>query len=157
MKRLTTLSASLIAIATLAVNLPASANSALNSALANCETIANPIARSNCRSAVISTQGSWDLWNSFTPRQRSLAIQISQIHYAYHQKTGQPLPVTNGTVNQMMQIIGARANERSFVINRMQANYNAGLAINEADRAIDGANRFLQCLERQGTGCIPNF
>ncbi|BAZ03976.1 hypothetical protein [Calothrix sp. NIES-3974] len=157
MKKVQILTTAVFGIVSIVTSLPVFANPALNSALANCARITDPIRRGNCQSAAISTQGSWNLWNSWTPRQQSLATQISQIHYAYHQRTGQPLPVTNGTVAQMMQIIRARANERNFVIERMIANYNAGVALNQADRTIDGANRFIDCLQRQGTGCIPNF
>ncbi|MBE9031219.1 hypothetical protein IQ266_15905 [filamentous cyanobacterium LEGE 11480] len=133
----------------------ANAQSALNRALQSCNRISDPLRRGNCQSAMRARQAQMDLVRSWTPHQRSLARQISQITYTYFQRNGQPIPVNRNSVLAVMQMIGANRQDIRFVIDRMRANYNAAIGINQADRLIKSTSRFLRCLERQGTGCVP--
>lgn len=104
-------------------------------------------------SEALVQQAQRDLWNSYTPRQRNLATIISQISYAYFQRTGQPLPVNSETISIVMEGIGARQSEAGFVRDRMRANSNGAQGIISLERATDRTERFIQCLQAQGTGC----
>ena len=126
-----------------------------NPALEACSSIQDPIRRFYCEGSILSGQASQDLVNSYSPRQRQLAQVIGQVVYAYYEQTGQPLPVTQATLQLMMEGIGASASEASFVYDRMVAHSNAIAAIIEADVTINRMNGFLNCLQTQGTGCIP--
>jgi hypothetical protein len=126
-----------------------------NSALANCASIQDPIQRFYCEGAILSGEASQALVNSYTPRQRQLAQVIGEVVYAYYEQTGQPLPITEETLQLMMDGLGANEAEAAFVLDRMVAHSNAIAGIIEADGTISRMNSFLTCLQTQGTGCIP--
>ncbi|MEA5464070.1 hypothetical protein [Leptothoe sp. PORK10 BA2] len=125
-----------------------------NSALQACAGIQDPIQRFYCEGSILSGEVSQALVNSYTPRQRQLARGISEVVYIFYQQTGQPLPVTQETLQIMMQGIGASADEAPFVLDRMVANSNAIAAMLQADNSINRGQEFLNCLNTQGTGCI---
>ena len=125
-----------------------------NSALQACAGIQDPIRRFYCEGSILSGEASQALVNSYTPRQRQLAQVISEVVYTFYQQTGRPLPVTQQTLQIMMQGIGANATEAPFVLERMVANSNAIAAMIQADRTINRGQAFLNCLNTQGTGCI---
>jgi hypothetical protein len=120
-----------------------------------CDRISDPLRRGNCYQQEVATQQQNARWRSYTPRQRQLSRTISQIVTDYFQRTGQALPVTQETVSQVMQMVGASRSEAAFVIDRMVANSNAYAGMNQANDTIDRTQRFLDCLQTQGTGCIP--
>lgn len=120
-----------------------------------CDRISDPLRRGICYQQEAATQQQWNNWRSYTPRQRQLSMAISQIVTDYYQRTGQALPVTQETVVQVMQLVGASREETAFVINRMVANSNAYAGMNRANGTIDRTQRFLECLQTQGTGCVP--
>lgn len=120
-----------------------------------CDRITDPLRRGNCYAQEAATQQQWQRWNSYTPRQKGLARAVGQVVYAYYQRTGQALPVTQQTVTQVMRIVGASRAEAAFVLDRMVANRNAIAALNQADGEIDRMQRFLDCLQTRGTGCVP--
>ena len=136
---------------TTAVAKPATANPAL----AACAGIQDPIRRFYCEGSILSGQASQALVNSYSPRQRQLAQVIGEVIYAYYERTGQPLPVNQENLRIMMEGIGASPSEAPFVYDRMVAHSNAIAAIIEADATINRMNGFLNCLQTQGTGCIP--
>ncbi|MGI0494461.1 hypothetical protein ACN4EG_21970 [Alkalinema pantanalense CENA528] len=128
-----------------------------NTMTAHCEAITDPLRRGNCYSAIAAAQAQQDLVRNWTPRQHAIAKTIGQLYNAYYQQTKRPLPINRTTVTRVAQALRANSTEVSFIINRMQANYNAIVGLNQADATITGAEQFLKCLQTQGTGCIPNF
>jgi len=128
---------------------------AANPALEPCSAIQDPIQRFYCEGAILSGRASQALMNGYTPRQQQLAQVIGKVVYAYYEQTGQPLPVNQETLRIVMQGIGASASEASFIYDRMVAHSNAIAGITEADVTINRMNSFLNCLQTQGTGCIP--
>ena len=145
----------LAALASLPLILVTSQTATANSALESCASIQDPIRRFYCEGAILSGQAQQDLVNSYTPRQRQLTQAIGEVVYAFYEETGQPLPVTQETLQLMMEGLGANASEATFVYDRMVAHNNAIAAIIEADSTINRMNNFLTCLQTQGTGCIP--
>jgi hypothetical protein len=128
-----------------------------NNAAAGCEAITDPLRRGNCYSAIAAAQAQQDLVRNWTPRQHAIAKAIGELYNAYYQQTKRPLPINRTTVNRVARALRANSAEVSFIANRMQANYNAIVGLNQADATITSAQRFLDCLQTQGTGCIPNF
>jgi hypothetical protein len=145
----------LTALASLPLILGTSPTATANSALEACARIQDPIRRFYCEGAILSGQAQQALVNSYTPRQRLLARVIGEAIYAFYEETGQPLPVTQQTLQLMMEGLGADVSEAAFVYDRMVAHSNAIAAIIEADATINHMNDFLTCLQTQGTGCIP--
>ncbi len=147
-----TLAITLIVSGCSLVATPVFANSRLdaayNAALESCNRNSDPTSRGRCQLNAESAYRRERFWRGLTQRQRNLATQIGQIYNNHLKRTRQALPVTNGTVNQVMRIIGANPNEASFVINRMQANYQAIIATTEAqigvDATLDSLPRILQ-------------
>jgi tRNA A37 threonylcarbamoyladenosine modification protein TsaB len=133
------------------------AKAAPNNAAAGCESITDPLRRGNCYSAIATAQAQQDLIRNWTPRQHAIAKAIGNLYNAYYQQTKRPLPINRTTVNRVAQALKANSAEVPFITNRMQANYNAIVSINQADATITGAQQFLDCLQTQGTGCVPNF
>jgi tRNA A37 threonylcarbamoyladenosine modification protein TsaB len=128
-----------------------------NSAAAGCESITDPLRRGNCYSAIAAAQAQQNLVRNWTPRQHTIDKAIGELYNAYYQQTKRPLPVNRTTATRVARALRANSAEVSFIVNRMQANYNAVVGINQADATITGAQQFLDCLQTQGTGCIPNF
>lgn len=145
----------LTALASLPMILGAAQTATANSALEACASIQDPIRRFYCEGNILSGQAQQALVNSYSPRQRQLARAISEVIYAFYEEYGQPLPVTQETLQLMMEGLGADASEAAFVYDRMVAHSNAIAAIIEADSTINRMNDFLTCLQTQGTGCIP--
>jgi hypothetical protein len=120
-----------------------------------CDRITDPLRRGNCYAQEAATRQQQARWNSYTPRQRVLARSVEQVVYNHYQRTRQALPVTQQTLAQVMRIVGASRAEAAFVVDRMVASRNAIAAINQADSEIDRMREFLDCLQTQGTGCVP--
>jgi len=120
-----------------------------------CDRISDPLRRGNCYQQEDATRQQNARWRSYTPRQRQLSLAVAQIVTDYYQRTGQALPVTQETVSQVMQLVRASRSEAAFVIDRMVANSNAYAGMNRANVTIDRTQRFLDCLQTQGTGCVP--
>lgn len=110
---LTTLSASIV---------PARANSL-------CDRISDPYRRFYCQGKESVTRAQQARIRSYSPRQRYLAQAVSQLVYDYYQRTGQVLPITNQTVVQVMQIVGASQSEAAFVVDRLVANVRGVIAL----------------------------
>lgn len=115
----------------------------------------DPLRRFYREGSAISQQAQWQLWNSFTPRQKSLAIAISRIADQHWQLYQQPIPINLQSSQMMMRMIGAQPNEGAFVVNRMQANYAAYASLGQVDATINQMYNFLNCLQTRGTGCVP--
>jgi hypothetical protein len=128
-----------------------------NNATAGCESITDPLRRGNCYSAIAAAQAQQDLVRNWTPRQHAIDKAIGELYNTYYQQTKRALPINRTTVIRVAQALRVNSAEVSFVISRMQANYNAIIATNQADEAIRGAHGFLECLQTQGTDCVPNF
>jgi hypothetical protein len=120
-----------------------------------CDRITDPLRRGTCYSQEAAIRQQQARWNSYTPRQRVLARSVEQVAYNYYQRTRQALPVTQQTLAQVMRIVGASRAEAAFVVDRMVANRNAIAALNQADLEIDRMREFVDCLQTQGTGCVP--
>jgi hypothetical protein len=154
MHRITLVSA--IALALLpGMTIGVNAQSAANQGLQSCNTIADPLRRNNCQLAILANQAQIDLVRSWTPRQYELDRKISHIMYIYQVSSGSPVPVIRENVNTMMWRIGAYPQEFQFVADRMQANYSVGISLNQIDRRITRWDRFVQCLGRGSTNCMP--
>jgi hypothetical protein len=151
----------LIAATTIALitipSLTTIAKAAPTNPAAGCEAITDPLRRGNCYSAIAAAQAQQDLVRNWTPRQHAIDKAIGELYDTYYQQTKRPVPINRTTVTRVAQALRANSTEVSFIVNRMQANYNAIVSINQADATITGAQRFLDCLQTQGTGCIPNF
>ena len=107
-----------------------------NPALAYCQTITDPIQRYYCEGRLMSSQAQWDKWSTYTPRQQQFTYTISQLYSNYSQRYGQPIPVNQQTLAQIIQYLGANQSERQFVYERMMANYNGIIGITQADQTI---------------------
>lgn len=107
------------------------------------------------RMARIAAEAQRDMWNSFTPRQKQLSQLVSNVAFQYWQGYGQPIPMDAQTLNMVMRGIGAQPHEADFVWSRMYANHNAIVVMAQANGTISRTQRFVECLERGGTMCMP--
>lgn len=105
--------------------------------------------------ARLAAEAQRDLWNSFSPRQKYLSQLVSATVYQYWQSSGQPIPMDAQNLNAVMQRVGAQPHEANFIWNRMYANHNAIVVMAQADLTISRTQRFVECLERGGTMCMP--
>lgn len=105
--------------------------------------------------AELAAQAQRDMWNSFTPRQKQLSQLVSNVAFQYWQGYGQPIPMDAQTLNMVMRGIGAQPHEANFVWSRMYVNHNAIVVMAQANATISRTQRFVECLERGGTMCMP--
>ena len=123
--------------------------------LASMKANADPISDFYRQGAAAANQARWQRWNSYTPRQKQLSRAISTIADTYYQQNGQPLPVDKKSLRLIMNALKATPEEASFILNRMVAYSNAYAAIAPTNSIINRTENFLNCLNTQGTGCIP--
>lgn len=107
------------------------------------------------RQGAAANQARWQRWNSYTPRQKQLSRAISKIADAFYQRNEQPLPVNKNSLRIIMKALKATPEEAPFILNRMLASSNASAAITRTNSTINRTQNFLNCLNTQGTGCIP--
>lgn len=78
-------------------------------------------------------------WNDLTERQKSLDRAIG--------KSGVKIENTRRCVNEVMQKIGANANEESFVISRIQLRINAQTVLDDTDLLMNRTEAMLKDFE----------
>lgn len=76
-------------------------------------------------------------WRSLSPRQQQLVRKIQDVEEAYYLQHGQHIPITQETLGQLMDAVGAQSQEADFVLGRMQVYIDADRAVDDADRLIE--------------------
>jgi len=115
----------------------------------------DPLRRFYREGGAAAAEAQWQLWSSFSPRQKYLSKLVASISDQVWSQYQQPIPMTPEMLTIIVEGIGAQPGEAEFVWSRMQAHHDAAIGMREVDAGIDRMQRFSDCLQRQGTGCIP--